>query len=182
MGTDMTRAGPLTWRAGQVYLALFAVVAIVTAGWTTRYWTRGRSYLGETLPRLAERLPTLVKENVAKSPVSGTVETPALVLWAFGPIALPVVAVGAALLLVLVRRRRRMALVLTLLLAAAAVPVAYGGVRALRQIEDRHYYAKSPYVRMYHALALPLAAASAGLWLLVAFDGLVLARRRTAAG
>ncbi len=174
----MTRTGPLTWRAGQMYLVLFALVAIVTAGWTYRYWSRGKSYFGQTLPRLAGRLPALVKDRVSKSPVEGAVETPALVLWAFGPIAIPAIAIGSGLLLVYVRRRRPVALALTLLLAAAVVPVAYGGVRALRQIEDRHYYAKSPYVRVYHVLAVPLVAASGALWLLVAIDGLVLARRR----
>jgi hypothetical protein len=174
----MTRAGRLTWRAAQIYLVLLAIIAIATAAWTYGYWTRGRSYFGETLPRLAERVPGLIKETVAKNPVEGAVETPALLLWAFGPIAIPVVALGAALLLIYVSRRRRAALAFTLLVAAAVVPVAYGGVRALRQIEDRHFYARSPYVRVYHYLAVPLVAASGALWLLVAFDGLVLARRR----
>jgi hypothetical protein len=41
--------------------------------------------------------------------------------------------------------------------------------------------AKSPYVRVSHVLAVPVVAASGALWLLVAIDGLVLARPRQAA-
>src|SRR5512143_2758620 len=124
------RIGTLSWRAGQIYLALVVVAAVAAAAWTTRYWTRGRSYFGESLPRVSRALPAVARERVEKSPVEGSAETAALALWVFGPLALPAVGVVAGLLLVGVRRRRRAALVVALLIAAAALPVAYGGGRA----------------------------------------------------
>jgi hypothetical protein len=164
----------LSWRGGQVYLVVLAAVALLAAAWSYRYWSRGDGYVAK-LPRLAARLPPAVRADVERRGVAGALEAPALALWVFGPIALPVVAGASVATLVALRRRRRWALVATLLAALAALPVAYGGVGALRALEDRHYFARSPYVRTYRALAVPLAAGSASLVVLALVDGV---RRR----
>jgi hypothetical protein len=166
----------LSWRCGQAFLVLFAVTALLAAGWTYRYWSRGGSY-GDKLPRLVERVPAAVGDGVSRRGLEGALEAPALVLWVVGPIALPIGVGAAAITFVGLRRRRRWALVATLVLAVAAPLVALGGAGALRRIEDRHFYARSPYVRTYRALSAPLVAGSVLLVALALVDGVARARR-----
>lgn len=154
------------------------VISLIAAGWTYRYWSRGKDYLGKTLPRVAERLPKALRDGVERRGVAGALEAPALTLWVFGPIAIPVVAGAGAVVFLALRRRRRWALAATLVAAVVAIPILYGGASALRHIEDRHYFARSPYVRTYRYLALSLAAGSFLLLGVVSADALVLARRR----
>jgi hypothetical protein len=166
----------LSWRCGQAFLVVLAVTALIAAGWTFRYWSRGGSY-GDKLPRLVERVPAAVGDGVTRHGLQGALEAPALVLWVLGPIALPVGVGAAAVLFVGLRRRRRWALVATLILAVAAPLVVVGGAGALRRIEDRHFYARSPYVRTYRALAAPVLVGSVALVALALLDGLMRARR-----
>ena len=168
-----------SWRSGQAYLMLLAVISLLAAGWIYRYWSRVERHGGQRA-KLAERLPEIVRDNVARLGVEGVVETPAMALWLYGPYALPAVAAAAALGALALRRRKRWALAATVLVALAAVPIAYGGTRLLRSIEDRHFYARSPYVRTYRALAIPLVAGSAAFLLVVAVEAGLRLRRKPA--
>jgi hypothetical protein len=167
----------ISWRGGQAYLILLAVVSLIAAGWIQGYWSRVERH-GAQRAKLAERLPDILRDQVARHGIEGAVESPAMALWLYGPIALPLVAVASGLGVLAIRRRNRWALVATVLVALASFPVAYGGTRVLRSIEDHHYYAKSPYVRTYRALSIPLIAGSAALLAAVSFEGCLLLRRR----
>ena len=169
---------PASWRAGQVYLALLAVVAIVAAVWSQAYWNRKETPRGSTRQRVAEQLPAVAKQTVARRGAAGALEVPAMALWVHAPIALPAVAVACALVLVGLRRRRRWALAATLLVALLAPLVVYGGARALHDLEDRRFYSRSPYVRTYRWLGGPLVGGSAALLVVLAVDAV--RRRRTA--
>jgi len=169
-----------SWRGGQAYLMLLAVISLLAAGWIYRYWSRVERHGGQRA-KLAERLPEIVRDNVSRHGVEGALETPALALWLHGPYALPAVAAAAALGVLALRRRKRWALVATVLVALAALPAAYGGMRVLRSLEDRHFYAKSPYVRTYRSLAIPLVAGSAAFLVVVAVEAGLRLRRRTPA-
>ena len=173
------RSMSLSWRGGQVYLMLLAIISLIAAGWVYGYWSRlGR---GAQRAKIAERLPEIVRDNVARHGVGGAVETPAVALWLHGPYALPLIAAAAGLGVLALRRRKRWALVVTVLVAIAAIPVAYGGTRALHGLEDRHFYARLPYVRTYRALSIPLVAGSAAFLVLVGVEaGLRLRRRKPA--
>jgi len=166
-----------SWRAGQAYLVLLAVVSLAAAVWIYGYWSRIERHGARA--RLAEHLPEIVRDNVARHGVEGAVETPAVTLWFYGPYALPAVAVAAGLGVLALRRRKKWALVATALVALVAIPVAYGGTRLLHSLEDRHFYPKSPYVRTYRALSIPLIAGSGAFLVVVAVEaGLGLRRRK----
>lgn len=174
---DKPRPMSLSWRGGQAYLILLAVISLIAAGWVYGYWSRIERR-GAQRAKIAERLPEFVRDNVARHGVEGAVETPAVALWLHGPYALPLVAAAAGLGVLALRRRKRWALVATVVVALAAIPVAYGGTRALRGLEDRHFYKRSPYVRTYRALSIPLIAGSAAFLVLVGVEA-GLRRRRS---
>src|SRR5262249_49165941 len=135
------------------YLVLLAVVSIAAAVWIYGYWSRGERHVARA--RIAEHLPEILRDNVARHGVEGAVETPAVTLWLYGAYAMPPVAVLAGHGALALRRRKRWALVAAVLAALVAIPVAYGGTRLLHSLEDRHFYPKSPYVRTYRALSIP---------------------------
>jgi hypothetical protein len=167
----------LTWRGGQAYLALLAVASLAAAIWIHHYWNRGER-AGIARSRLVERLPTVLAENVHRNGAEGVVETPAIVFWVI-PFTLPVVAVAAGAAFLGLRRRHRWALAATVIFALMAFPVLYGGSKVLRGLEDRHYYAKSSYVRTYRVISIPLLAGSMAILATVGVDGVLTWRRRS---